>query len=65
MDYIMPNMSGPEATAKLRQLGYRGMVIGVTGNALPEDIAKFKRSGADHVLIKPIHTEELLAHITK
>jgi len=28
---------------------------GITGNALPHDIANFLRSGADEVLIKPIN----------
>ena len=28
----MPNMDGPEATTKIRALGYKGLIFGVTGN---------------------------------
>ena len=54
MDYQMPNMDGPSATRELRQLGYTGLVIGVTGNALPQDKKYFLECGADRVLIKPV-----------
>ena len=55
MDSEMPNMNGPAATRLIReQLGYKGLIIGVTGNALPEDIANFKDHGADDVLVKPL-----------
>ena len=32
MDFIMPNMDGPTATKEIRALGYRGPILGVTGN---------------------------------
>ena len=54
MDYLMPNMDGPTATAAIRSLGFLGLIIGVTGNALPEDIDAFTRSGANRVFIKPL-----------
>ena len=55
MDSEMPNMNGPEATKYIKtELGYTGLVIGVTGNALPEDISDFCAHGADDVLVKPI-----------
>ena len=55
MDSEMPNMNGPAATRLIReQLGYKGLIIGVTGNALPDDIANFKDHGADDVLVKPL-----------
>ena len=55
MDSEMPNMNGPETARHIKtQLGYTGLVIGVTGNALPEDISIFKSHGADDVLVKPI-----------
>ena len=63
MDFVMPNMDGPTATRELRALGYRGMIIGVTGNALPADVDIFLKAGATCVLTKPFRPEELYAAI--
>ena len=61
VDYIMINMNGPEAVQKMRaELGYTGPVIGITGNALPEDIAFFKAHGANSVITKPLTNVKLL-----
>jgi len=67
MDNIMINMHGPEAALYMRQqLNYRGIIIGITGNALPADISKFVSNGANEVLIKPLTkaklTDTLLRH---
>ena len=35
--------------------------VGVTGNALPADIALFTSSGADQVLLKPLNKAQFLA----
>jgi CheY-like chemotaxis protein len=35
-------------------------VVGVTGNALPEQISNFKLAGVDEVLPKPVNIAELL-----
>eukprot|EP01036_Dinobryon_divergens_P062144 gene62144-biopygen47610 len=35
MDYQMPNMDGPTAAKMMREMGYEGPIIGVTGNTLP------------------------------
>jgi CheY-like chemotaxis protein len=59
MDFVMPNMNGPDATRKIRELGYDGIIIGVTGNTLPCDIDHFKLSGANDVLAKPLNMEKL------
>ena len=64
IDYIMINMNGPEAVKKMRaELGYTGPVIGVTGNALPEDIAFFKAHGTNSVITKPLTNAKLLEDI--
>ncbi|KAG7363863.1 diatom histidine kinase like-protein [Nitzschia inconspicua] len=54
MDYDMPFMNGPDATRALRDLGYDGFIVGVTGNLLVEDVDHFKSCGANEVLAKPI-----------
>ena len=51
MDSLMPNMNGLEAAAAMRQLGYKGPIIGVTGL---EDSSDFVAAGADQVLLKPV-----------
>jgi len=53
MDYEMPNMSGPDATQKIREDGCDSFIIGVTGNLFPEDTQRFMISGANGVLAKP------------
>lgn len=53
----MPNMRGTEATKNIRELGYCGVIIGITGNALPEDVREFMDHGADGVVPKPFDME--------
>jgi len=59
IDFVMPNMNGPVAVKEMRALGYDGVIVGVTGNALAEDIECFMRNGADRVLIKPVNAKLL------
>ncbi len=54
MDFQMPNMDGPTATRIIRELGYDGPIIGVTGNALRADTELFLSSGVNKVLTKPV-----------
>ena len=58
LDNLMPRLIGPEAARQMRQAGFKGKIIGVTGNALPEDIEQFLSFGADAVLPKPIDIDE-------
>ena len=44
---------------------YVCMYVGVTGNALPEDIAHFVAQGADEVVLKPLTKSKLLDAITR
>jgi len=64
MDYEMHVMNGPTATKTLRDLGCTCLIVGVTGNLLPEDVNYFKTQGADAVLGKPLNMklfEEVLS----
>ena len=59
IDYQMPVMDGPTAIREIKKMGFNGRIVGVTGNALPEDISMMVESGADKVLVKPIDASEL------
>ena len=59
MDNRMPRKDGLQTTRELRSLGYRGIIIGVTGDAQEEDMKTFKAAGADAVLSKPITFRQL------
>lgn len=47
LDNQMPVMSGLEAVSKLRQMGRRDFVVGVTGNALLADQQEYLEAGVD------------------
>eukprot|EP01038_Epipyxis_sp_PR26KG_P006124 gene6124-8442_t len=59
LDDHMPVMSGPEAVAIVRKNGYKGLVIGVTGDAYPDQIENFKKQGVNQVLCKPLNMDLL------
>lgn len=59
-DGNMPLMDGYTATAKLRQLGVTARIVGITGDASVEDMAKFTKAGADAVLPKPVRGAALV-----
>eukprot|EP00597_Dinobryon_sp_UTEXLB2267_P013177 CAMPEP_0170111666 /NCGR_PEP_ID=MMETSP0020_2-20130122/8621_1 /TAXON_ID=98059 /ORGANISM="Dinobryon sp., Strain UTEXLB2267" /LENGTH=205 /DNA_ID=CAMNT_0010337259 /DNA_START=1839 /DNA_END=2456 /DNA_ORIENTATION=- len=62
LDFVMLQMHGPEAAKSMRSsLGFKGIILGVTGNALPEDVRVFKESGVNDILIKPLSKANLLA----
>lgn len=65
MDFEMPNLNGPEATAQIRALGYSGIVLGVTGNILKEDVDFFREKGANDVLSKPVRYTDIQASISR
>eukprot|EP01041_Mallomonas_annulata_P014389 gene14389-30628_t len=65
MDNTMPNMTGVEATVEIRKLGYSNLIVGVTGNAMEDDVKAFLRAGADMIFTKPFkleHLHALIAH---
>lgn len=68
MDNMMPVMSGVEAVDCIRKLGYTKWIIGVSGNALEDDIELFLSAGVDLVLAKPLtdmHVRKLVRYIRR
>ena len=59
IDYQMPVMDGVTASSNIRKLDYKGQIIGVTGDALSEDIKYFLSNGANIVLMKPLSISTL------
>jgi len=59
IDNIMNHMNGPQAAKQMRQFGYTGLIMGVTGNVSETDIDDFIAHGANAVLKKPVSIEIL------
>jgi CheY-like chemotaxis protein len=64
MDFVMPIMDGPTATKELRALGYKGLIVGVTGNSLPADVDFFLQSGVNEVMLKPLDISRFMTCVT-
>jgi CheY-like chemotaxis protein len=60
MDSCMPKMDGPQAAIQMREMGFMGPIIGITGNPV-SDFSEFQSAGADLVLSKPISKADLVA----
>ena len=60
MDMQMPTMGGEEATGLIRHAGISTPIIAVTANVMSEDIERYKASGCQAVLSKPIDQKEFL-----
>ena len=58
-------MNGEIAAKEMRALQFPGIIIGVTGNGLPADIASFKHSGANDVIVKPMSIEKFESVMTQ
>ena len=54
MDYQMPHMDGPTAIRRIRELGFQGQIVGLTGNVLGSEIETMRQAGANNVLAKPV-----------
>ena len=59
MDHMMPQMDGMETTGKLRALGYKGVIVALTANALVGNAELFIQSGFDDFISKPIDVRQL------
>ena len=59
MDVQMPVMDGLEATRRIRAGGRRVPIVGLTANAMPEQVQECREAGMDDVISKPLERERL------
>jgi len=65
MDYMMPEMSGKEATYILREMGYLHPIVALTAHALIGKAQEFAAYGFDGFISKPINTSHLNSILIK
>jgi CheY-like chemotaxis protein/HAMP domain-containing protein len=61
MDMEMPVMNGHDATRQLRQQGYSGQIIAITGHTRSYDREKCLDAGCDQYVCKPVDRDTLLS----
>ena len=59
MDSHMNKMDGPAAACIMRSMGYKGIIIGITGDTGAKQITHYLQQGASRVLIKPVDLETI------
>jgi signal transduction histidine kinase/CheY-like chemotaxis protein/HPt (histidine-containing phosphotransfer) domain-containing protein len=65
MDHMMPKMDGIETTEKIRAMGYRGVIVALTANAMVGNDEMFAQHGFDGFIPKPIDVRHLNAVLNK
>ena len=65
MDHMMPQMDGIETTKRVRDLGYTGIILALTANALLGNGKMFMQNGFDGYIPKPIDMRQLNAFLNK
>jgi signal transduction histidine kinase/FixJ family two-component response regulator len=65
MDHMMPKIDGIETTEKLRWLGYKGVIVALTANALAGNDEMFAQHGFDGFIPKPIDVNHLNAALNR
>lgn len=63
LDIGLPEMDGFQFATTLRNFGYKGHILMLSGMNKTEDIVKGLDAGADDYVTKPFVFDELLAHI--
>ena len=58
MNNVMKEMTGPQTSLQMRELGFDGIILGLMSNPQPKDLAHFMNNGADNVLAKPLTIDE-------
>ncbi len=65
MDVQMPVKDGCQAVEEMRALGYQGVVIALTANAMKEEQDRCLKAGYNAHLSKPIRRQDLIRNIVK
>ncbi|XP_010026028.2 two-component response regulator 24 [Eucalyptus grandis] len=65
MDRDMPVMNGIEATKKLRDMGVKSTIAGVSSHSLSEERQEFIEAGLDDYHEKPLTVAKLLSVVSK
>ena len=59
IDFNMPRMNGPDTIVEMRQMGFLGPIIGVSGDD-EKTLDLFLRAGANNVIQKPVKVDKLV-----
>jgi len=60
LDNLMISQHGPETAQEIKSLpSYNGYIVGITGNAMKDQVDRFLAYGADKVLLKPVDKKKL------
>jgi CheY-like chemotaxis protein len=65
MDIQMPHMNGYEATQTIKNINPNIKIVGLSANAMQEDITKAFAHGMDEYLTKPLDTNKLYETLHK
>jgi CheY-like chemotaxis protein len=63
IDDNMPFINGSDAVQLLRASGYRGKILGITGDVDEESVRRFIGKGVNEVLCKPVNIEILRSKV--
>ncbi|MFT3859523.1 MAG: ATP-binding protein [Aquabacterium sp.] len=59
IDIGLPEMTGYEVAQSLRERGYRGHLVALSGYGQPEDLERSRAAGFDEHLVKPVTADKL------
>ena len=65
MDIRMPGMDGLETTRRLRRADYRGPIVALTANLMPQDRDNCLEAGCDGLMGKPIDRPALIRELAE
>ncbi|HTS87038.1 MAG TPA: response regulator [Gemmatimonadales bacterium] len=63
LDYMLPNRSGPDIAAGLRQAGVTTRILMLTARDDPRDVKVARAAGVDAYLTKPFRFDDLLDRV--